>query len=129
MNIKDKKLKGTLMEEVSTCKKSTKQMISVLRTITDFSTISNELIAKLNNVAYSNINRSGLSKMLDKRAMNNKELYSNLEKETKEIVSKLNLDELRKKYAQIIEDVGMCSFSVADSLEALEESDYMCIGL
>jgi len=67
--------------------------------------------------------------MLDKRAMANKDLYSNLEKETKDLISKMNMDDLRKKYAQVIEEVGMCSFSVADSLEAVEESDYMCIGL
>lgn len=117
------------MEEVSSCKKTSRQLISALRGITDFSSISNTLIAQLNNVAYSNINKGGLAKMLDKRAIANKDLYKKFEDETKDLISKMDMSELRDKHSKIIEEVGMCSFSVADSLEALEESDFMCVGL
>lgn len=59
-------------------------MISELRNITDFSHLSNELIAKLNDLAYSAINKGSLNKLVDKRAIANEDLYQKLEKELTE---------------------------------------------
>jgi len=92
----NKTLKGELLEEMKKCRESSRAVINALRGLNDFSNISNTVIAQLNNLAYSSINRSGLSKMIDKRAIANKTLYEDLEKESKEILSKLKIDDVRK---------------------------------
>ena len=67
--------------------------------------------------------------MLDKRALVNEERYQKLDSEIDQIVEKLDLDKLRKKHAEILEDIGSCALSCMDVCDALEMGDAMCIGL
>jgi hypothetical protein len=67
--------------------------------------------------------------MLDKRALQNEGTYASMEKEIKDIVKKLNLPELSKKYKPIMDDIGECFMSCMNTTEALEYGDCMCIGL
>ena len=75
MKIKDRVLKKQLMTEISECRARSSNVIKELRSIQDLSKISNEVIAKLNDMAYKAINKGSLQKMIDKRAMNNENLY------------------------------------------------------
>jgi len=50
-------------------------VLSILRGLGDLSRIGNETIAQLNNLAYKAIQKGGLQKMLDKRALQNEERY------------------------------------------------------
>jgi hypothetical protein len=74
-------MKKKLMESLMECRKRTSAVISELRNITDFSHISNAIIAKMNDLAFKAVNNSSLQKMVDKRAVANTELYEKLEKE------------------------------------------------
>lgn len=67
--------------------------------------------------------------MLDKRALANEERYKKLDAEIEEIVEKIDVDELRKKYAHIIDEIGNCALSSMDACEALEMGDCMSIAL
>ena len=87
------------------------------------------MIAQLNDVAYKAIKSGSLQKMMDKRALQNKGLYEKLDQEIKNLVANLNIEKLGKEQAEIISDVGDCCFSVANTLEALEEGDCMCLGV
>ena len=52
--------------------------MEVMRKDTNAS-ISNELVAQLNDVAYKAIRKTGTQKKLDERAIKNEELYKKLE--------------------------------------------------
>jgi len=67
--------------------------------------------------------------MLDKRSVQNEDLYKKLEKETEDIVKKLKVDELRKANKELMNDIGDCFLSCMDLVEAIEAQDCMCIGL
>jgi len=70
MRIRDKELRKVLLTQIHECKIRSNNVINELRNITaDLSNLSNEVIAKLNDLAYKGINKSKLKKMLDKRAL------------------------------------------------------------
>ena len=56
-------------------------------------------------------------------------MYQKIEQELAEIVAKQDFDKLLNQNKEIIEDVGDCAFSVMNSLEAMQDSDCMCISL
>ena len=57
--------------------------------------MSNEVIAKLNNLAYKGVKTERLNRLLDKRALANKELYEKLEKECAAILKKYDFNKLK----------------------------------
>lgn len=65
-------------------------MIGLLRQIQDLSRLPNEIIAKLNDSAFKAIQRGGLQKMLDKRALTNESLYEKLDKEIEHMTKKFD---------------------------------------
>ena len=70
MRIRDKKLRKELLTQIHECKIRSNNVVNELRNITaNLSNLSNEVIAKLNDLAYKGINKSKLKKMLDKRAL------------------------------------------------------------
>ena len=75
MKIKNKELKKELMTQISECKSRSHNVIQELRNLTDLSNLSNVVIAKFNDLAYKGINKAGLQKMLDIRAVKNEELF------------------------------------------------------
>ena len=89
----------------------------------------NNIIAQINDHAYKAIQRGGLQKMLDKRALLNESLYEKLDNEVEDIVNKMNLPKIRDENKAIIEEVGDCCLSCLNAVEALEQGDAMCIGL
>lgn len=129
MTIKERATKKRLMEALMECRKRTSGVISELRGVTNFSNISNQIIAKMNDLAFKAVNNSSLQKMIDKRAVANEQLYEKLEKEAIDITSKMDFKKLEEQHKELIDSVGNCPLSVVNTIEALEEQDCMCIGL
>ena len=67
--------------------------------------------------------------MIDKRALQNEAMFESLEKELAEIVAKQDHTKIQEENKEIVEDVGDCAFSVMNTIEAMQDSDCMCIGL
>lgn len=60
MLIKERTTKKRLMEALMECRKRTSGVISELRGVTNFSNISNQIIAKMNDLAFKAVNNSSL---------------------------------------------------------------------
>lgn len=58
----------------------------------------NELVAKLNDMAYQVITKGGMQKLIDKRAMVNEQLYQKLEMEIREIIRGYDFFEITKRW-------------------------------
>ena len=67
--------------------------------------------------------------MVDKRALQNEELYQKLDAEINDILSKIDFKVIAEREAELIEDVGDCILSVANPVEAMEIGDCFGIGL
>ena len=70
MKIKDRNLRKELMEQAKNAKVSTGKLIDLMRTTYTNRNLSNETIAKLNDIIYRPI-KSGNQKRLDERAIKN----------------------------------------------------------
>lgn len=57
------------MDKIIECRQKTTLIIKELRNLVSFTEIPNEIIAKLNDVAYKAINDNSLSKLVNKRAI------------------------------------------------------------
>jgi len=94
MKIREREAKKELIGDLIECRSRSNFVISELRQVKNLDNIPNEVIARLNDMAYKAINMGSLNKMIDKRAILNEDLYARLEKETLDIVSKLNFKEI-----------------------------------
>ena len=83
------------MDKVLEFKQKIAKVMEVMRSDTAAS-ISNVLIAQLNDVAYKAIRKTGIQKKLDERAIKNEQLYKKLENQLKSIGKSLNVDKLRE---------------------------------
>ena len=129
MKIKDREVKKALHGDLLECRNRANFVLFELRQLKNLSFIPNDLIAKLNDMAYKAIKTGSLNKLLDKRAIANEDLYQKLEKETFDIVSKLNFEKLEQENNEIVNQIGDCLYSVQNTIEALKDGDCMCIGL
>lgn len=75
MAVKDRQLKKNLIQGVHECKARASGVVSVLRGLASLDHLNNETIAKLNDLAFKGIQKGSLQKMLDKRALQNEEVY------------------------------------------------------
>lgn len=57
-------------------------------------------------MAYRAVQKRGLNKKLDERALKNKDFYAKLDKQVEQVSKKFNYEELRKKYKDIAEFIG-----------------------
>ena len=129
MRIKDRELKKSLIGQIVESKNRSGSVLTELRKLADLSQLSNETIAKLNDLAYKAIKQGGLKKLVDKRALQNEDLYKRLDKETTSILKTFDFDKIQAQNQQIISDIGDCPLSVSNTLELMQEGDCMCIGL
>ena len=111
------------------CRTRTSAVLAELRAVTDFSNISNVTIAKMNDLAFKAVNNASLQKLVDKRALANESLYERLEKEAIDMTRKMDFKALGEQHKEVIDSIGNCPLSVANTIEALEEQDCMCIAL
>jgi hypothetical protein len=91
--------------------------------------IENHQLAQLNDMAYKAVQKRGLQKKLDERALKNQEFYAKLDKAVEEASKNMKFDELRKKYKDIGDFIGQCPLSLNDVFEAMELGTCMCLGL
>jgi len=80
-------------------------------------------------MAYKAVQKRGLQKKLDERALKNQEFYNKLDKAVEEATKGMKIDELRKKYKDIGDFIGQCPLSLNDLFEAMELGTCMCLGL
>lgn len=90
MKIKDRDVKKVLHGDLLECRNRANFVLSELRQLKNLQNIPNDLIARLNDMAFKAIKTGSLNKLLDKRAIANEDLYQKLEKETLDIISKLD---------------------------------------
>lgn len=102
LKIKERTVKKQLHESILECRTRSNFVISELRNLKDLSHIPNDIIAKLNDMAYKAIKKGTLNKMLDKRAIANEDLYQKLEKESLDIISKLDFAKLEAENSEVI---------------------------
>ena len=57
-------------------------------------------------MAYRSIQKKGLQKKVDERALKNKEFYSNLDKQVEEVTKKFDFKVLREEHKVVAEFVG-----------------------
>jgi hypothetical protein len=79
MKIKDRTNKKNLITKITDCSNQANFVMGELRKVKDANYLSNELIAQLNDMAYKAIKTGSLNKLLDKRAIQNENLYQKLE--------------------------------------------------
>ena len=94
MKIKDREQKKSLIAQIIESKTRSGSVISELRSLADLSKLSNESIAKLNDLAYKAIKSGGLQKLVDKRALQNEDLYKRLDKETDQILKQMEFKKI-----------------------------------
>lgn len=87
------------------------------------------MVAQLNDLAYKAIQKGGLQKMLDKRALLNEDLYKKLDGEIDDITSKIDFEAVSKRERATIDEIGTCVLSCMDPVEAMEAGDCFGIGL
>ena len=80
-------------------------------------------------MAYRAVQKRGLNKKLDERALKNKDFYNKLDQQVESIIKKFNFEELKKQHKDISEFIGQCPLSLNDCFEALQNGTCMCIGL
>ena len=89
--------------------------------------INNELIANVQALSYYDKFHSSLQKKVEKRVQMNahvlNDVYDNVEKYS----STINKENLMNKYQSLIDDIGCCFLTCNNFLEAMLESDCLCI--
>ena len=91
--------------------------------------ITNERLARLNDVAYRSVRKAGLQKMLDQRAIDNKDKFAQMEENMRKYISGLDFGTLAKTHAALLDEVGNCHLSCLNALECLEQEDCLCLAL
>jgi len=92
MSIKNRLEKKKLMQGIHACKERTSHVITVLRANPNLDRLTNVVIAQLNDLAFKGIQKGGLQKMIDKRAITNEDLYTKLDQEIQAIVKDMEMD-------------------------------------
>lgn len=120
-------MKTEILEEVKECKDKTAALLELLRSTSG--KISNQQIARLNDMAYRSIQKKGLQKKLDERALKNKEFYKSLDNQVEAAMKKFDLGKLRELFRELSDKLGQCPMSTSDLFEAMEQGTCMCLGL
>ena len=127
--VRDKEVRKELMESVL----QFKQQVAVVYRIMGQdiqSSISNLLIAQLNDVAYKAIRKAGVQKRLDERAIKNDEFFKKNDANLDAAHQKLDFDKIKQNHEQkMIDKLGDCPLSQCNAVELMENKDCMCLGL
>ena len=102
MKIKDKDIRRKLMEEVLECKLKASTLMEILGKAAN-STISNEMVAQLNDMAYKAIRKGGVSKKLDERAIKNEAYFKKIDAQIKAQIKKTDFEQVEKDRKDIID--------------------------
>jgi hypothetical protein len=102
IKLKDKSTKKRLLGLILECKSMSTNILSFLRN-NDLSHLDNEMIIKLNNLAYKQIKNTRLNMLIDKRAIQNEGMYQRLEEEASEFIRHLDFNKLYSDNKYIVE--------------------------
>lgn len=80
-------------------------------------------------MAYKAVQKRGLQKKLDERALKNQEFYAKLDKDVEQATKGMKFEELKAKYKDLSEFIGQCPLSLNNMFEAMEIGTCMCLGL
>ena len=125
--IRDRDMKKEILAEIQACKEKTFNFMEVLRSTQG--KIPNAQIAKLNDLAYKGVQKRGMQKKLDERALKNEQFYKKLTKQVKDVTKDFKLDQLQEEHKELAQVVGNCPLSCNDLFEALQSGDSMCLAL
>ncbi len=89
--------------------------------------INNEIIAKVNSLAYKEIINKKILKRLEKRTSQNVKLLNDINIQIKDHLRNLNFEDLEKKYIETVMDIGDCFLSCNNFIESMKEGDCLCI--
>ena len=128
IQVKDRDVRRELMDDILGFKKQIAGLYQIMKNDV-YDHIDNTLLARLNDVAYRAIRKTGHQKKLDERAVKNEEVYKKLDAQLEAAAAKLNFDKLEAKYADICEAIGNCPISQQNVVECLQAKDCMCVGL
>jgi hypothetical protein len=79
LRVKNRAIKDETLQEIQDAKAKSAQLMSILRQ--GSGPISNVQLAQLNDMAYRAVQKRGLNKKLDERALKNKEFYAKLDEQ------------------------------------------------
>ncbi|KAJ5068179.1 hypothetical protein M0811_12515 [Anaeramoeba ignava] len=120
--------KKKMMPEIAAVKKHIADFHEVLSSAFN-RTLNNDIIARLNAMAYRRITKQGLRKKLDKRMEANVKLFEDIEKKVEQITDNYDFEEMKEKYKEQIEEFGTCFLSCRNWIECLEDGDCLCLSL
>ena len=126
--IKNRESKRELMDAILDCKMKVAKVIEILRNSMN-QQISNIQIAQLNDCGYKAIQKVGVQKKLDERAIKNESFFKSMEKKLESITKGMNIEKVKANWQEIISELGSCPLSQSDTLELLENGDCMCVSL
>ena len=98
------------MDEVVSCKQRISSVLSLLAKAAN-GTISNEMIAQLNDLAFKGIRKAGVQKKMDERSIKNESHFKKLNDQIKKLAKKVDKEDLSKKYKEKIDRIGPCPMS------------------
>ena len=104
MRIKLRQQRTEILQEVQEAKSKSSTLINLLRNSTG--RIENHQLAQLNDMAYKAVQKRGLQKKLDERALKNQEFYAKLDKDVEQATKGMKFDELKVKHKEISEFIG-----------------------
>lgn len=125
--LKNRQIKEETMQEIQDAKIKSGTLTQILRQTQG--PINNVQLAQLNDMAYRAVQKRGLNKKLDERALKNKDFYNKLDQQVEAVIKKFNFEELKKQHKDIGEFIGQCPISLNDCFESLQNGTCMCIGL
>ena len=71
--------------------------------------------------------KQGLSTKLTKRTTKNTNLMVNIKKSIADTITKLDFDDLKQKYSDLVSNVGNCILSFNNFIDALADEDCLCL--
>jgi hypothetical protein len=126
MKIKDRNLRKELMEQAKNAKMSTGKLIDLMRTSFTNKNLSNETVARLNDIIYRPV-KTGNKKRLDERAIKNDAQFQQNEAKLKAL--KFDAAKLTEANKVLVEEIGCCPMSLNNAAELVAAGDCMCLTL
>ncbi len=115
------------MESILECKTKVSAVLNILANASR-ETLDNEQVAKLNDVAFKAIKKSG-QKKLDERALKNEQMFKDNNEIVKKLAKKVDTNKLMDVYGEIVNDIGCCPITTQNIVEAMASEDCFCLCL
>jgi prolyl-tRNA editing enzyme YbaK/EbsC (Cys-tRNA(Pro) deacylase) len=91
--------------------------------------LSNEDLATLISSSYDHITKRGIKKRLDKRVMNQMDSFKDSDVRLQKICSKMNFDEIEKKFSKESLEFYKCALSCCNLVECMKDKNSVCLSV